>query len=98
MINLSSITGFEWDEWNVDKSYKKHSITPNEAEEAFLDKDLLVQEDIKHSEKEERFSIVGKIIKGDILFVVFSLRNNKIRVISARKASKKERRQYEQKP
>ena len=97
MIDLSKFTGFNWDKGNIDKSYAKHGITPNEAEEVFLDEDILLLEDIKHSEQEERFEAIGKIIKGDILFLAFTVRKDKIRIISARKANKKERRQYEQK-
>lgn len=97
MINLSKITGFEWDKGNIDKSYQKHGITPNEAEQVFLDDELLLWEDVEHSKQEERFKAIGKIAKGDVLFLVFTLRKNKIRIVSARKVSKKERRQYEQK-
>lgn len=95
MIDLSKITGFEWDKGNVDKSYRKHGITPNEAEEVFLDKDILLLEDIKHSKDEERFSAIGRITKGDILFLAFTVRKEKIRTISVRVANKKERRLYE---
>ncbi len=95
VIDLTKITGFEWDKGNVNKSYQKHGITPNEAEEVFLDENILLLEDIKHSKKEERFEAIGEIFKGDILFLVFTVRGDKIRIISARKASKKERRQYE---
>lgn len=97
MIDVKKIAGFEWDEGNVDKSYKKHGITPNETEEVFLDKDILLLEDIKHSKQEERYVAIGKIIKGDILFVAFTVRKDNIRIISARKVNKKERRLYEKK-
>lgn len=97
MVNLDKLTEFEWDIWNIDKSYKKHGITPNEAEEIFLDEDILTDEDTKHSEREERFTAIGKSLGGNMLLVVFTIRNNKIRIISARKAHKKERRLYEQK-
>ena len=97
MVDLSKITGFEWDKNNIDKSYQKHGITLNEAEEIFLDEDILLLEDIKHSQQEERFKAIGKIAKGRILFLVFTIRGNKIRIISARVANKKERRIYEQK-
>lgn len=98
MIALNKITDFEWDEGNVDKSYKKHGITPNEAEEIFLDKDVLLQEDIRHSQKETRLIAIGKTESEKTLFVVFIGREHKIRIISARVANKKERRRYEEKP
>ena len=95
VIDLSKITGFEWDKGNIDKSYQKHGITPNEAEEVFLDEDILLLEDIKHSKQEERFEAIGKTIKGNILFLIFTTRKNRIRIISSRRANKKERRLYE---
>ncbi len=95
MIDLSKIIGFEWDHGNFDKSYERHGITPNEAEEVFADKNKLLLEDIKHSKLEERISTIGKTAQGSILFVSFIVRENKIRIISARTANKKERRLYE---
>jgi len=96
MIDLKKILGFEWDEGNIDKSYQKHKITPNQAEEIFLDIDLKVETDVKHSQKEERFIAIGKTLERRlILFVVFTIRGNKIRIISARPANKKERKVYE---
>lgn len=97
MVDFSKITGFEWDKGNVDKSYQKHGITPNEAEEIFFDEDQLVFEDKKHSLKERRFDIIGKSTKSNILFIAFTIRRNKVRIISARKASFKERKKYEEK-
>lgn len=97
MVDLSKIKGFEWNKGNIDKSYQKHGITPNEAEEVFLDENILLLEDVKHSKQEERFEAIGKTLKGDVLFLAFTIRKNKIRIISARKTNKKERRQYEQK-
>ena len=97
MVDLSKITEFEWDYGNIDKSFKKHGITPNEAEEVFLDEDILLLKDIKHSQQEGRFKAIGKIARGSILFLAFTVRRNKIRIISARDANKKERRLYEHK-
>lgn len=95
MIDLSKITGFEWDKGNIDKSYLKHGITPNEAEEAFSDEKQLIFEDNKHSQIEKRFKIIGKSIQKKVLFISFTIRRNKVRIISARKASVRERRLYE---
>ena len=97
MINLSRITGFEWDQGNIDKSYQKHDVTPKEAEESFLDENVFLQEDIKHSEKEERFIAISRTSKNKMLFSIFTIRNKKIRIISTRTANKKERRLYEEK-
>ncbi|MEK7580802.1 MAG: BrnT family toxin [Patescibacteria group bacterium] len=97
MIDLTKIKGFEWDRGNIDKSLHKHGITQNEAESAFLDENLFFQEDIKHSGKEVRFIAIGKIKKVKMLFVAFTVRNDKVRIISARIANFKERRLYEEK-
>ena len=97
MVDLGKLAGFEWDKWNIDKSYQKHGISPNEAEEPFLDKELLLLEDIKHSQKEERFILIGVSFKKIILCVSFTIRENKVRIISARKANVKERRRYAKK-
>ena len=95
MLKREKILEFEWDRWNFDKSYYKHGITPSEAEEIFLDEDLKVQEDIKHSQKEKRYIAFGKTIRGKVLFVVFTMREKMIRIISARIANKKKRKHYE---
>ena len=92
---MNKIKKFEWDKGNIDKSYQKHGLTPNEAEEIFLDEDLGVVKDIKHSEVEERYIAIGKTSGNKILFVIFTIRKSKIRIISARKANKKERSHYE---
>lgn len=96
VIDLIKILGFEWDKGNVDKSYQKHGITPNEAEEVFVDKNVGVERDIKHQESEERYIAIGMTLNEKLLFVVFTVRGNLIRVISSRKANKKERRLYEE--
>ena len=94
-MGKEKIKEFEWDEGNIDKSYKKHGITPNESEEIFLDEDLKVVQDVKHVQGEARFIALGKTSSGKILFTVFTMRKNKIRIISARIANKKERSHYE---
>jgi uncharacterized DUF497 family protein len=90
------VTGFEWDTGNLDKSYKKHGITPSEAEEIFLDENALEIEDVKHSDKEIRHVAIGKTSEKKILFVVFTVRKAKVRIISARRANRKEKTVYEQ--
>ncbi|MBI2338226.1 BrnT family toxin [Candidatus Daviesbacteria bacterium] len=95
MIDLSKIISFEWDKGNIDKSYQKHGITPNETEQVFTDEGVQIEKDIKHQEKETRYIAIGKNEVARILFVVFTLRKHKIRVISARIANQKERRLYE---
>ena len=95
MIDWGKLGGFEWDRGNIDKSYEKHGITPNQAEEVFLDEKLGVTADIKHSQKEKRFIAVGKNFDNKVLFIIFTVRKNKLRIISARIANKQERSKYE---
>ena len=96
MIDLNTIVGFEWDKWSIDKSYKKHGIAPNETEEVFLDEEVKIKKDIKHQEQEECFIAIGKTIENKMFFVVFSIRKNKIRIISGRRANKKEMEVYKE--
>ena len=93
--DLSTITGFEWDKWNSSKIFEKHRITTIEAEEPFEDENQLVLEDIKHSQKEIRFNLIGKTTLNKVLFLTFTLRDTKVRIISARRANTKERKIYE---
>ena len=97
MIDLKKIIGFEWDQGNIDKSYQKHGITTKDTEEVFLDKGIQIKRDFKHHETEERFIAIGKNLESKILFIIFTIRYSKIRIISARTANKKERRMYEEK-
>lgn len=90
----SAPIAFDWDRGNLDKSYEKHGIAPNEAEEIFLDENILISSDKKHSSSEIRLRAIGKTAERT-LFVVFTKRSNKIRIISARLANRKEKDIYE---
>jgi uncharacterized DUF497 family protein len=96
MIDLSQITGFEWDENNREKNWEKHGVLASECEEVFFNLPLLLQQDVSHSQKEPRFYVLGHTTLGRRLFIAFTIRRDKIRVISARDMSKKERNIYEQ--
>jgi len=87
--------GFEWDNHNSEKNWIKHRVSPSECEEMFFNCPLLVQNDTKHSKKEPRFYSLGRTDAGRLLFVVFAIRKDKIRVISARDMSRKERKEYQ---
>lgn len=87
---------FEWDKGNEKKNWKKHNVSI-EAEDVFYYEKRLLLNDIKHSdEDEERYVLFGKTNQGKMLFIVFTIRKNKVRVISARKADKKEVKFYEE--
>jgi len=96
MIDLTKITGFEWDKGNARKSVK-HGVSTAEAEQVFFNIPLLVLADIKHSGLELRFHALGKTDKVRLLHITFTLRQTgeKIRVISARDMHRKERAIYE---
>jgi uncharacterized DUF497 family protein len=96
MIDLSTVTGFDWDEDNREKNWDKHGVLTSECEEVFFNIPLLLQSDLSHSQKEPRYYVLGHTIAGRRLFIAFTIRGDKIRVISARDMSKKERSIYEQ--
>ena len=86
---------FEWDEKKADQNIKKHGIPFEEAATVFGDPFSITIYDPLHSEDEDRFVIIGISNKNRVLVVVHTDRNDRIRIISARKATKKERNQYE---
>ena len=96
MIDLSKLTGFDWDEGNRDKNWDLHKVSWSEAEEVFFNQPLLLYPDPTHSESEDRFYVLGRTAADRGLFVVFTIRKNKVRVISARDMAKKERRIYDE--
>ncbi len=91
---LHDCLGFEWDKGNIDKNWIKHRVSSSECEQIFFNRPILIQDDISHSESEERYYALGKTNINRFLFVVFTIRTNLIRVISARDMSRKERRMY----
>ena len=86
------VIGFDWDKGNINKNLKHH-VTNQEAEEVFYDVRKKIVKKI--SEKnEKRWIIMGSTKTQRMLFVVYTIRKNKIRVISARDLNKKERLLY----
>lgn len=87
---------FEWDENKNTINKKKHKISFNEAITVFEDVEALVIDDPKHSQEEERFLILGLSSKPNLLVVCHCYRESDsiIRIISARKATKSEEKQY----
>ena len=92
---MEKINGFEWDEGNKDKNWNRHQVACNECEEVFFNIPFLLDDDIKHSQSEARYFALGQNSQMRKLFIVFTIRNNKIRIISARDMNKKERKTYE---
>jgi uncharacterized protein len=87
---------FEWDENKAESNWLKHNITFEEAVTVFADPYLLFTEDSQHSEQEERQWAMGEAENGLMLVIVFTMRGEQIRIISARKATKTERKRYEE--
>lgn len=96
MINFKSIVGFDWDAGNIDKIQNRHNVDKLEVEQAFFN-GALFEYDMEHSQKETRVKAWGVTDKTRYLMIVITIRKNKIRPISARDMSKKERRKYHDK-
>ena len=93
---LAHCVGFQWDEGNADKNWELHHVSRAEAEETFFNRPLVVASDDKHSEREIRLAALGKTDADRRLSIVFTVRENLVRVISARDMSRRERGLYEQ--
>ena len=96
MIGLGSLDGFEWDDGNRTKNWEKHQVSSSECEEIFFNIPLLLFADTAHSQQEPRYYVLGKTSSDRRLFLTFTVRGTKIRVISARPMSRRERKIYAQ--
>lgn len=86
---------FEWDENKNKQNKRKHGISFEEALSVFLDEKRIEKYDINNSTLEEdRIDIIGQMNNMIILFIVYTDRNDKIRLISARKAEANEETEY----
>ena len=93
--SIMECVGFEWNDGNLLKNAEKHGVTAGEYEQIFFNRPLIAGRDEKHSQKETRFFALGHTDSSRLLFIVFTIRNNGIRVLSARKMNRKERKVYE---
>jgi uncharacterized protein len=87
---------FAWDDRKAEANRKKHGVGFDEAQEIFGDSLSLTVADPAHSKGEERFVTVGQSRKGELFVVVHADKGETIRIISARRATAKERKDYEQ--
>ena len=87
---------FEWDPSKAKKNIKIHGVSFDEASTSFKDTLSLTIYDPLHSDEEDRFVLIGNSYKNRLLAVVHTEREDKIRIISARKTTKNERKQYEE--
>ena len=93
---FAGLRGFEWDEGNSDKNWLNHHVRQTEAEQALLNRPVVVAVDLRHSQREPRFVTLGRTDRGRHLTSVFTVRGDRVRVISARPMSRAERRIYGQ--
>ena len=90
MLDPSQIVGFDWDDANRGKNWIGHRVSDREAEEVFLNRPW-VGPDFDHSAEEDRFFAAGMTDRGRRLIVFFTVRRQRIRVISARPMTRRER-------
>jgi uncharacterized DUF497 family protein len=91
---LAACTGFDWDAGNAPKLLARHRVTIGECEQVFFNAPLLVADDAKHSIAEARWGAWGRTDDGRLLAVVFTVRGERIRPLSARDMNRKERARY----
>jgi uncharacterized DUF497 family protein len=92
---LADCEAFDWDEGNQDKNWEKHKVSDGEAEQVFFNEPLVAGKDPSHSGAEKRFYALGQTDAGRQLFIAFTVRDNRIRIISARGMTRREQRRYE---
>jgi len=93
---FSAWEGFDWDEGNLLKNWEKHGVSAFECEQVFFNRPLVAGLDEKHSSAETRHYALGVTNAGRRLFIVFTVRNSKIRVISARDMNGRERKVFDE--
>lgn len=87
---------FEWDPDKASHNLAKHGVTFEEAQTAFADTLFLAFEDPNHSSEEQRFLLMGHSDRGRLLVVAYTERRARVRLISAREATRRERKAYEE--
>jgi len=85
---------FEWDSKKAESNFRKHGVRFKSATAVFADKNRLTAIDDRKDYKEERYTTLG-IIEGRLYVVIYTTTSEAIRIISARKANKKERKRYD---
>ena len=86
----------EWDGAKAQANLKKHNVSFEDATTIFEDPFSITREDTLHSNEEDRFLTIGYSQNQQLLIVAYTYRGNNIRIISARTATKRERKSYEQ--
>jgi uncharacterized DUF497 family protein len=81
---LENCTGFEWDQGNLTKNWDQLDVSNGECEQIFFNRPLIIKRNKEHSKNENRYYVLGRTNLKRLLFAVFTVRNDKIRIISAR--------------
>ena len=95
VFELLKWEGFDWDEGNLVKNWEKHRVSASECEQLFFNSPLVAGLDEKHSKREPRYYALGMTDAKRRLFIVFTVRDKLIRIISARDLSRKERKVFD---
>ena len=95
--DLHACIGFDWDDGNRDKNWDSHSVSDEEAEQVFFNTPLVARPDPAHSARESRCYALGQTDSGRKLFVIFTIRGELIRIVSAREMTRREQRLYKYK-
>jgi uncharacterized DUF497 family protein len=93
---LDDCESFDWNKGNSEKIWLRHQVMRNECEDVFFHPRVIVDVPLAESLLETRYQVLGITNAGRRLFLVVTIRKNKIRVISARDMNKKERQLYAQ--
>jgi len=93
---FSQCKGFEWDNGNLNKNWIKHGVSWQECEQVFFNDPFLLFDDLKHSQNEIRYYALGRTDLNKHIMLVFAIRNEMIRIISATSMSRKEQKSYEE--
>jgi uncharacterized protein len=93
---FDSVTGFHWDTGNSLKNLIKHNVQNWECEQVFFNQPLLILDDLNHSKVEKRWAVFGKTDSNRELLIIFTKRNDLLRVISAGDMDHRERKYYEE--
>lgn len=91
---IARCSGFDWDGGNLPKIWERHHVIPNECQQVFLNRPLFGAPNEKHSDKEGRYYAFGQTDAGRFLAIIFTVRGDLIRVISARDMNRRERRTW----
>ena len=95
IVRIEVQIDFEWDDWKAKTNLKKHSVSFEEAQSVFSNPLAVIFNDEFNSTTERREIIIGHSAQNRVLLVAFTERRQRIRIISARTATRKEREDYE---